>query len=81
MAKKLSVSEKTYPTITIDQAFAMAGSVPALAQLLDVSVRTCFHWRKTHNGNLPHERYEQMYGLVQLGRWKPVNGEVLPKMK
>lgn len=68
------------PTLTIKEAATLCGTVALLANVLGVTERSVFHWQRTNNGMLPPERYEQLYGLFSLKRWKPREGEI-PKLK
>lgn len=70
----------TRPTITVKHAAAMCGTVERLAAVLGVTPRSVFAWQRDKEGMLPPERYEQLYGLFSLKRWKPVEGEI-PKLK
>lgn len=64
------------PTIDLTTAIAMCGTARALADVLGVKERIIFFWRKRHNGLLPPERYEQLYGLQELKRWKSKAGKL-----
>lgn len=64
------------PTIELETAIAICGTARRLADILGVKERIIFFWRKRHGGLLPPDRYEQLYGLQELKRFKSRAGKV-----
>lgn len=73
-------AEDSRQSITVKEAAALCGTVEGLASALGVTKRVVFRWQQMNGGMLPHERYEQLYGMFALKRWKPREGDI-PKLK